>query len=389
MGVPLLLVPGMLASGLETFGLGQKEIQVWPNDALLAGYGPGLLQLAPNGLDPGPLALYPLVASPLLPFASYDGLKNVLSSGGYSVYVYTYDWRKSLNVNAALLANFIETKMPQVPMKAVCHSMGGLLFRLAFGLLPTSFKSQFTTTIYLGTPHGGSLAAAQALIGNILPDNWVSQFATACRFVSSLVVPFLRFQGTNQALMNASLASWPALAEILPSSQNTWKTIDPLAPQLLQAGTYASYNSAVKQALLDNAAITQATLEGLLTADRPTNEVCVVGTGSQTPDTVSDITMIAGPKGVKNTAIGDGVVAVDRGVLPGSEATITLTGTSHSALVAGTQTLQFILSWLATPPATVTEPPVALPFPNAAFPPDAPFKSALLIPTYKQTRADP
>ena len=389
MPTPCFVVPGFIATELDTQALGLANFKIWPNDAYLFANGAGAMQLAPDGINPGPLATFRLAPNGAAFPSTISPLVSALTYGGYATSTYFFDWRQTIVSAAKGLAAFISALVPSSIWKIVCHSMGGLVFRLAFQQLSPVIQGNCKAVVYLSTPFGGSLAAAQALAGKILFNNWANYICAAVKFQSSLTVPLVRFQGSPQQNLNATLASFPGLAELLPSFTPTWQSVDPLAALLLAAGSYNATNIAVTQGFLDSAEATQNLLEASLTGPQPAVQVCAVGTGHVTPDTVADITKLGAPAGYNNTTAGDGVVAVDRGVLPGATSVQTLTGTSHAGMLAGSDVLNYINSWLATTPPTQTLPQVIEPKmagPQPTLPDPA---VNLFIPAWKQTVNDP
>ena len=389
MPVPCLFVPGLLGTELELAFAKPANVNVWPNDAFLAARGPGLLQLAPDGLSPGPLAFAPLQTGSIIQDWGYGTIFQTLTNNGYSLYQYDYDWRQSAVVVAKNLVGYLTANGPTSPFKVVCYSFGGLIFRLAYPQLPQNIQNLITTVVYLGTPHGGALSAAQALAGVTLPDSWFYQFLALSKVIFPPAAYFLATQKSNQAAALATIPTWPSICELLPSSTATWAAVDPSSLQTMLASNYLPGNPFVTNARLQSAMATQNLLEAALTQARPAVEVCVVATGKITPDTVALPINFDSPKGINNTTNGDGVVAVDRGVLPGADAVYTLVNVSHAGLLSDSVVQQHLPGWLTTPPATQTYPPII----SNKQDPFSPPLPGLFIPLppkpWKQTVGDP
>lgn len=92
---------------------------------------------------------------------SYLPLQLRLQAAGFDARLYEYDWRWGLPELGAQLAGLLRTERSR-PIALIGHSMGGLVARAA---LAGPGLEQVRTLITLGTPHGGSFAALQALRG--------------------------------------------------------------------------------------------------------------------------------------------------------------------------------------------------------------------------------
>ncbi len=147
------LLPGILGSQL-----GYRRASVAPD----------LLWIDPSDITRGRLSELRCGAKAALePLGvidySYLPLKLRLQAAGFEVVLYDYDWRADLRVLGSALATRLRADGAR-RIALVGHSMGGLLARAALGACAgESTAKRIRRVIGLGTPHGGSLAAVQAL----------------------------------------------------------------------------------------------------------------------------------------------------------------------------------------------------------------------------------
>ena len=144
---------------------------------------------------------------------SYARLKLELEVAGCDVGLHAYDWRRGIDVLGAELAARIEREGR--PVMLVAHSMGGLVARVAAGLLP---KRSIRRLILLGTPNHGSFASVQALRGTYSTVRKIALLDRhhSARFLAEHV--FGTFPGLYQLLPSRRLRgvdlfdarSWPA-----------------------------------------------------------------------------------------------------------------------------------------------------------------------------------
>ncbi len=93
---------------------------------------------------------------------SYLPLRLRLAAAGLRALLFDYDWRQDLLLSARLLAAKLDEDSA-AEIVLVGHSMGGLLARAALPLCARSTQARVRQIIGVGTPHGGSMAAVQAL----------------------------------------------------------------------------------------------------------------------------------------------------------------------------------------------------------------------------------
>lgn len=362
------ILPGFMGSTLEQTYTAQPNIVRWYNPAGLVVEGAGRLQLAPDGVSPGPLAEGPLIATGPVDLGIYETLLTSLANDGYNPIFYPYDWRLSVLSTGAGFGNYLIQKQTATPYYVIGHSMGGLLARVAYASLPASpLKTNWARSVYLGTPHGGTYIAAQYLAGQA-PPGWplVVLFNAGFRGVGHAGVLGLITRQSNAQLLE-TLASWPALYECLPSNLGQWEGDDPNLAALYIQPTYNATNPYVTQTRLTAAQATIATLQNDLGFARPP-EVCVVGTGQITPAFILQPVLPANLAGYITQDEGDSVTTVERGTLVGvNNESITA---DHYGVANGGTVLAQLPNLLANGLiADVVIPPFIVP-PAPALPPE-------------------
>ena len=131
-----------------------------------AGEPAGLLWLDPQDLIGGALSRLRLPDAGglstlgAIPF-SYLALQLRLRAAGFAVNVHDYDWRMNLNDLATAFATRLRNdEAPAIYI--IAHSMGGLIARRA---MQSPELARVRRLVTLGTPHGGSFGAVQAIRG--------------------------------------------------------------------------------------------------------------------------------------------------------------------------------------------------------------------------------
>jgi pimeloyl-ACP methyl ester carboxylesterase len=93
---------------------------------------------------------------------NYLALRMRLAAAGFRTVLFAYDWRQDLIEVGRTLAAALDAD-PAAQIALVGHSMGGLLARAALRSCRPDTAARVRHLIGLGTPHGGSMAAVQAL----------------------------------------------------------------------------------------------------------------------------------------------------------------------------------------------------------------------------------
>ena len=153
---PIVVVPGILGTKLC-----HGRNVVWGGISSLSNFGrldtdqPTAETLVPCGLLDKISVL-----GPFWKIDAYQGLIDTLKRMGYregeTLFVFTYDWRRSNLETAHALGAFINT-IPAPKVDVVAHSMGGLL--LTIYLQQQGGTQRVNKTVFLGTPFMGSMNA--------------------------------------------------------------------------------------------------------------------------------------------------------------------------------------------------------------------------------------
>ncbi|WP_199261125.1 DUF7379 domain-containing protein, partial [Paracoccus binzhouensis] len=195
-----VILPGITGSHLSANGR-----WVWLNPAGICLGGVGRLAIDSPSVGPtGIIESY------------YGGLRAHLSRTHQPLPM-AYDWRLPIQVTGAAVARAVLQRLgpggPR-PIHLIGHSMGGLVARMALcdPQLQRAFAaSSESRLLMLGTPNGGSLAMALALLGH-------------SRTIKALAALSL---GEDRATIAAIMRRWPGAVQLLP-------------PELLDAAAWAA-----------------------------------------------------------------------------------------------------------------------------------------------------
>jgi pimeloyl-ACP methyl ester carboxylesterase len=208
----IYLLPGILGTQLGRPGAaGQPPDLLWidPSDIVQG----RLTQLRLPPANPGKPPLQPLGAI----VYSYLALKLRLAAAGFEVVLHDYDWRGDVMASGRALADRLAADDAS-ELALIGHSMGALLARAALANYGNRAGAErITRVIGLGAPHGGSIAAVQALratypiVGRLAAIDRVHDAQTLTRLA------FRGFMSLYQLLPAASAALdlfdpgvWPA-----------------------------------------------------------------------------------------------------------------------------------------------------------------------------------
>lgn len=223
----------------------------------------------------------------------------ILSLGrDWSVDVFAFDWRKSLDVTAGELHAWINARFGEnAPVHIVAHSMGGLVARALIKRFPKRWEAMWDPEngarggrlIMFGTPNHGSFAIPQLFTG---------------------LEPLVR----KLALLDVH-HKLPALLGIYSTFVGSYQMLPspfkmPAMKPLYQAQTYGNWP--VSQAHLDMA---QKNHEWLSDAADPQRMVYIAGHNRPTFSNITDMAKIGLIDGYECTYLGDGRVTHTLGLL--------------------------------------------------------------------------
>lgn len=299
----IVFLPGLFGSRLGVPPLlFNPAIDFWPNP-LFAATGIMLqLELAPDGVSPGPHTRG-IVMQPLgLVESAYGPMDVWLRQQPWNVLSVPYDWRLSVRNSAAAVLAAVNAAFGQQPIVFVCHSMGCIVARAVYRLLLDAGQGQQVAgLVQMGAPNFGSWAIVRGFFG-------IEPFYAQLKAIAGLIGPY--FASYRADFLDLITASWPGWYELAP-----WRDSGPLALKdpataqaLYQAATYGAGNPYVSQAWLNAAAITQNYLAPAITFGKV---VSIRGKGFVTANEVNPPNPLSQLNGYAYTNDGDGTVPMD------------------------------------------------------------------------------
>jgi hypothetical protein len=388
----VVLVPGLFGSSLrqkpETTGTSGV---VWYDRQELLLNGPDPLQLDVDGESPGPLAEgYDLVpGSVMTAWQNYGNMVARLTADNWTVVEAPYDWRTSVQDGADKLLTKLYALPAEQTFSVLAYSMGGLVARLAYGQFRANAgPDRWRKTVYVGTPHDGSHAAAIGLANPLVPEGITGfLFRTLPNWINRVTT--LGFADDRDARSKRVAASWQSLYSLLPSITGVWAGVNPLDPVLRAAPNYVRENAFVDAGWFLLATQTRAALAETRTLPLPA-EHCVVGTGVSTPYRLAQPfpARLGDPASYDVIHLGDGVVTVARGTLPNIP-TLTIQGATHEQLFGHPQLLSRVSVLLADDvSASLMPPPILVPYKEIGNAAPTPVVPVVAFPDV-QVRGDP
>jgi pimeloyl-ACP methyl ester carboxylesterase len=183
-GPRVLILPGIMGSRLGGENRGRSAGVLWLDPPRIADGGLKELKLpAGKALRLRGVLLF-----------SYAKLLLELKLNGCDAAFFPYDWRLGLDESGAALAARIAADGK--PAILIAHSMGGLVARMAAGMLPPASVPRL---ILVGTPNHGSFAPLQALRGSYPFVRWLARLDRR-HSPRGLAAVFGTFPGLHQLL---------------------------------------------------------------------------------------------------------------------------------------------------------------------------------------------
>lgn len=355
MGTPVIIVPGLMGSELWAAGSDAAINRIWLNPTALAFRWPWL-NLAPDGTSPLP-GNSPLVPRVML-WSYYGPLAQQLVALGWDVDAQFYDWRQSLSNAAGLLVARILKTYRTVPVHLVCHSMGGLVARLACATLAAQGKlGAVGRIVSLGTPHWGSWAAGGGLACAYWPTEQLLEL------LSKLGLFGLGL--ASQRILSSVACTWPGLYQLLPSPLAPGITL-PEAIALYDEQTWQDQHVPVSSTWMAGAFNGWQAFPGLPSG---VPWLSVAGTGFDTPSGPGLGGISAEPATCPSTTLGDGVVT-SRYSYYGPEPVLYLF-LAHDALAQSSRAVAAADTWLRGGTPEGIGAGAARPQPTTAWPAEA------------------
>jgi hypothetical protein len=226
-GLRVLIVPGIMGSQL---GLPRRP--PLPHD---------IVWLDPIDIERGRLATLRLPGpAPIVPLGvvlySYLRLKLYLRAQGFAAEFHDYDWRLPVSQLGAGLVERVRAG-GAARVAIVAHSMGGLIARAALSLASLGNVERL---VFLGTPHGGSFAAVQALRGTYVVVRKVARLAV---------------HASAETLAAEVFNTFPSLYDLLPAQPSGAS-----APDVFDPGSWPGAGPKPRPELLEAALAARARL---------------------------------------------------------------------------------------------------------------------------------
>ncbi|HFC00910.1 MAG TPA: CHAT domain-containing protein [Phaeodactylibacter sp.] len=184
----VILVPGIMGSNLY-----EADDEIWID----------YIQMATGSLSRLQISNTEITAKSAVGTA-YQNFVNDLEKK-YDVFVFPYDWRKSLAESGSILAQKINDSLLSYhqPLQIVAHSMGGLVVRDLM-VNHSDFWKKLNALpnfrcVLLGTPWQGSYGIAEVLLGMSSKIKSISRLAIF-QSRKTLLTIFRRYQGLLQML---------------------------------------------------------------------------------------------------------------------------------------------------------------------------------------------
>jgi hypothetical protein len=329
----VILVPGVCGSTLvnrysSTFGFA-----VWLNYQRIVLGGMAMLELDAAGSEPEfPSIVGKIQSSGLL--SSYYQIPYQYFSARARTLTFDYDWRMGSQSNGQLLATYLSNALKTNQVYLVCHSMGGLVGRVAESLLRTDVNyDNLLRVALLGTPNFGSFEAPKNLAG--IPT-WLDGTARIIA-KSPAGIPYTTVVG----YLSRVIAHWKSVMEMLPDGwSGPWQSVASVLA-MYQSQSWNGVNTAVNQTLLNWGENFHKSIQPISNLSK---YLCIVGYGQRTAVNLNEGAAFSDRNEYHYNEEGDGTVALLSSQLPGVQ-TVSIQ-VEHAAMPRNQNVLDFTWSGL-------------------------------------------
>lgn len=309
MSVNVAFFPGWLGSSLGFVAsfLGYRY-PIWPNPLAIGAGQLSTLQLAADGVGPGPYAYgSPSSAIDVLSEV-YGPLLTHMNQQGFNVIPVPLDWRKSLSILGEDALDVINTAIGAEPFAVVAHSHGGLAARQMYSLLAGAGQdARLTRMVTLGTPHFGCMEGVRCLFR-------LSQFYSVLQGACGWQHFFRPDVGPD--FIDAVIASFPSIYELMPFKDYGW-LFDTDQGQVSTLWTDPFFSSANPYFSAGRLAAAPAVQDAIRTALPPGRLHIIAGYGFNTAVQLDTSESQGDSSGYVYSDQGDGIVGVGYTSVPG------------------------------------------------------------------------
>lgn len=307
----VVYLPGNLGSPLGLLrGPDANPSPVWPDPLALLHGGFAYLDLAPDGVSPGPISLpCGMVPGPPLDLF-YGPLYRFLLSLGYTVLSLGWDWRLSLSTLGPRIWQQIRAVVGTSPFAVVAHSHGGLLARAIYqAMFQSGVQAQMAKLITIATPHYGTFESVKL---------WFHLQGLYAIAVQALGIYNWVMGQPGPSYVDYVFGSLPAYYELMPFAQEgpLFHDQPAQAAEIYTSGFYSAGNPFWSQALATNAMAVQESLTDVVPAGATWS---FAGYDVQTAYQFAPGYPPTSNSGYLYTDVGDGVVTVAQASLVGAK----------------------------------------------------------------------
>lgn len=306
----VVYIPGILGSNLGVYA-GDPPLfrTIWIDPSVLVAGGIRYLQLAPDGVSPGPLAQGQVLQAFGVFAPVYSPMAVFMRAVGWEVLELGWDWRTSVLTAGRAAWPVVRQWAAGEPFSVVAHSLGGLVARAIYGqMVAAGAAAQLARLVTLGTPHYGSFEAVRCLQRLPLLYRGLVALAGWTEWIAGTPGP---------AVLDAAIASMPSWYELAPfrASGPLFDDAPEQAARIYTADFYRNGNPFVDAELIRSAELVQTELVGMVPEGRV---FCIAGIGYDTSYQLDQAYPPETEAGYKKTADGDGTVTLAEATLAGA-----------------------------------------------------------------------